>query len=70
MRHDPGETLKRGEEEVGLRVVYSPAHHLKREEDEHGEIRSWNDALVFVLFDGGKHSKGCRREDLWLEDHE
>lgn len=67
MKHDPGATLKRGEEEAGLRVVYSPRHHVKREEDEHGSITSWSDALVFVKFDGDLHPKGCRREDLYPE---
>jgi hypothetical protein len=67
LKHDPGKTLKRGEEEIGLRVVYSRPHHVKFEEDDRGKITAWNKDFVFVRFDGDSVSKACQRSDLWPE---
>lgn len=44
---------------IGRRVVYRD-----RNLREKGRITSYNDDYVFVIYDGDRHAKATRREDL------
>lgn len=47
--------------DMGLPVTYHPRHGGKV---EHGQISSWNDRFVFVIYDGQQQSKATCPQDL------
>lgn len=52
----------------GLEVVYIPSHiknKYESDEVEYGEVSSWNDSVVFVVYNGDLHSKATEYRDLY-----
>jgi len=58
------------EEDIGRSVMYRADH--PEAQYQYGKLTSFNDRLVFVLFNPeGSTSQGCRREDLcWCFDED
>lgn len=54
----------------GMVVVYIPSHITDKfdsDEIEWGEVSSWNDSFVFVVYDGSG-SQATRYEDLYYKE--